>query len=312
MKFVALGMLTWMLVMGVETAHARSSIDSAIRNAAESFSDGFQVGTRIAVVSMQSGSDRMSGHLIDGMIDALVDMGRFAVVSRSEIELALLRGELDFNMSAEVDEWTAQSIGRFLGAQLIATGTFETFGDAYRLRVRVIEVETAVIRATHAESILVDRLVRYLLGTIDPARFWSLGASIGTSFARPWVVGTLQATLAPLSRSFVRIGLDLGTVSGTDVYNYVSVFPLVHYAFFIPFDALPLPFARGGWHIGIGCGIKIEELRFQGFALRERAFMMDFVTGFVVGDMLDISYTLRTDFYRLMQKVSVGFVYRFQ
>jgi len=68
----------------------------------------------------------------------------------------------------------------------------------------------------------------------------------------------------------------------------------------------------GGWHIGAGGGFIIEEYRFPHFALQRRAFMADFVTGFNVGNMLDISYTLRTDFSSLMQKISVGFTYRFR
>ncbi|MCL2192425.1 MAG: hypothetical protein FWB78_03390 [Treponema sp.] len=314
--FIVMVMLTFMLAFVVETAHAHTRLDHAIQGMAENLSSGFATNTRIAVVSIQSGSDRMSNYLIDGMIDAFVGIGRFAVVSRGDIELALIRGELDFNMSYEVDDNTAQSIGRFLGAQLIATGAFERLGNTYRLRVRVIEVETAVIRATHAESVRGDRLVRYLMGDSDPTRFWSVGVSVGSSFADPWVIGTLQATLALLRNSFARVGLDVGFISNrANVVGYYSIFPFVHYAFFLPFDALPIPFAMGGWHIGAGGGFMIEEYSFSHFTLpsdRNRTFMVDFVTGFNLGNIFDISYTLRTDFAALMQKISVGFTHRFR
>ncbi|MCL2193818.1 MAG: penicillin-binding protein activator LpoB [Treponema sp.] len=252
------------------------------------------------------------GYLIGGIIEAFVRTGRFAVVSRDEMELALVRGELDFNMSAEVDDQTAQLIGRFLGAQLIATGAFESHGDTFRLRLRAIEVETAVIRGTHTETVRNGRTVRYLLGNTDPSRFWSLGASVGTFFADPWLAATIQATLAPLGHSFVRVGCEFGFISGTTGADYFSVFPFAHIAFFLPFDDLPIPFARGGWHISAGGGLKIEEYRFAHFVLTRRVFMADFVTGFVVGDMLDISYTLRTDFSSISNRVSVGFTHRFQ
>ena len=173
-------------------AHAQTSLDDAIRNAAENLSLNFETGTRIAVVSIWAGSDRMSGYLIDGTIDALVEAGRFAVVSRDEVELALVRGELDFNMSAEVDDETAQFIGRFFDAQVIATGALEPHGNAFRLRMRAIEVETAVIRGTHTETVRNDRAVRYLLGNADPSRFWSLGVSVGTFFTEPWLAAAIH------------------------------------------------------------------------------------------------------------------------
>jgi len=310
------GMLASMLAFGPGVVQAQVRLDDAIQNVVANISPGFEAGTRIAVVSVQAGSDRMSNYLIDGVIDALVGMGRFAVVSRNDLELALLRGELDFNMSYEVDDNTAQFIGRFFGAQLIATGAFEPFGNAYRLRLRVLEVETAVIQAAHTESVQRDRFVRYLQGAADPSRFWSLGVSLGSSFADPWVLARLSATLAPLRNSFIRLGVDLGFVSDKpNVEGYYSVVPFAHYAFFLPFDELPIPFAMGGWHIGAGFGFMIEEYRFAHFAHhsdRHRAFMVDFVTGFNLGNMFDISYTLRTDFSALMQKVSVGFTHRFQ
>jgi len=90
-----------MLAFGMEAVHAQARLDDAIQSVAGNLSAGFETGTRIAVAGIQAGTGRMSNHLIDGMIDALVSMGRFTVVSRSELDLALLRGELDFNMSYE-------------------------------------------------------------------------------------------------------------------------------------------------------------------------------------------------------------------
>ena len=250
-KTIATGLLAIMLILVTGTVYAQTSFDNAIENMARNLSASFDTGARIAVVSIQADTDGMASHLLDGMIDALVGMGRFAVVSRNELELAMVRGELDFNMSMEVDDMMAQFVGRFFGAQFIVTGAFESFGDAFRFRGRVIETETAVIRGVHTETVPGDRIIRYLLGDIDSTRFWSVGISVGSFFADPWMVGTVWATLAPLRNSFIRVGLDLGFVSNrANVTGYYSIFPFVHYAFFVPFDALPIPFAMGGWHIG--------------------------------------------------------------
>ena len=312
---IAVGLLACMMAFGAgaANANAQTRLDDAMGNAARNLSAGFETGARIAVVSIEAGTERMAGHLLDGMIGAFVDLGRFAVVSRNEVELALLMGELDFNMSGFVDDDTAQFIGRFFGAQFIVAGALDSLGEAFILRARVVEVETAVIRGMHTETVAPDRVIRYLLGEVDSSRFWSLGVSVGTAFADPWVIGTVWGTLAPLRNSFIRGGVDLGFFSDNAlVVGYYSIVPFVHYAFFLPFDELPIPFTMGGWHIGAGVGFVIEEHRFAHFAVQRRDFIADFVTGFNVGNMLDISYTLRTDFSAFMQKISVGFTHRFR
>jgi len=310
-----------MLSLGTETAHAQLRLDNAIQSAAESLSSDW-AGARIAVISFASGSDRMSNYLIDGMIDAFVGMRRFTVISRSEIELNLVRGELYFQMSAEVDEETAHSIGRWLGVQYIITGTFEPHMNAFRFRARVICVETLIIRDTVPLTVRRCRFVRYLLGERrphaalfeDPARFWSVGASAGTSLAsEPRLTGALQATLAPLRHSFVRIGCDLGVISSREGVEYFAITPFIHYAFFLPFNVMPM---GGGWHIGIGGGVMMERYRFGDFVETRRFPVADFSTGFILWNRFDVSYTIRLDRpdfsnLSLTHKFSVGFAHRF-
>jgi len=146
-----------------------------------------------------------------------------------------------------------------------------------------------------------------LLG--NPSRFWSLGASVGTSLAEPWLTGTLHATFAPLRHSFIRVGCDVGFFSEAEGVDYFSITPFIHYALF-------LPFARGGgWHIGVGGGFLMEEYRFEDIDIivSRNIPVMDFITGVNIGNMLDISYTLRTDFSMPtpIHKISVGFTHRF-
>ena len=139
----------------------------------------------------------------------------------------------------------------------------------------------------------------------DSARFWSLGVSVGTSFAAPWTIGTLHATLAPLPFSFLRLGGDVGFVSGTEGMGYFSIYPFAHYVFF-------MPFSWGGWYAGIGGGFLVARHTFYGLADTRRGPLMDFTTGFSIKDMIDVSYTLRTDFSSVNGKLSVGFTHRFR
>jgi hypothetical protein len=140
----------------------------------------------------------------------------------------------------------------------------------------------------------------------DRAKLWSIGASVGTSFADPWVIGTVRGTLAPWRHTFFDIGLDAGFVTGTEGAGYYSLYPFVRYAAFVPF------MNAGGWYIGAGGGVMLAEYTVEGLKIPRTIFAADVTTGFLFWDFLDISYTLRTDFASVSHKAAVGFVYRFK
>ena len=141
---------------------------------------------------------------------------------------------------------------------------------------------------------------------VNAPRLWTIGASAGTSFAAPWVTGTVHATLAPLKHSFLEIGVDAGMVSGDAEAGYYSLYPFAHYALFAPFGK------SGGWYVGAGGGCMIAK-----YDLPEGKFPVnipaaDVTTGFNIGNVFDVSWTLRTNFAKASNKVSVGWAYRFK
>jgi hypothetical protein len=69
---------------------------------------------------------------------------------------------MDFQMSGEVSDESAQSIGRKLGAQIIVSGSIAPLGDLYRLRIRAIEVESAAIRGVNSQNIKLDGILASL------------------------------------------------------------------------------------------------------------------------------------------------------
>ena len=151
----------------------QASLDQTLRNAAAQLSavPGIERGSRIAVLSMRADSVRLSNYLVDEMIVALMGVGGqgFAVVSRSDVELALVREQLDFDMSGEVDDQTAQRIGRFMGVQFIVAGEFEPIAGFFRFRARIVEVETSAIRGVYAANVRSDDIIAYLRGGSLPA-----------------------------------------------------------------------------------------------------------------------------------------------
>jgi len=142
----------------------------------------------------------------------------------------------------------------------------------------------------------------------QPAKFWSIGASVGSSFAAPWVIGTLQGTIAPFKYSFIEIGLDAGFVSGVSGVGYYSFCPFVHISYFYPIIN-----NKVGIYTGAGGGYMWANYKFDVEGeLPKNTFAVDAVAGINLFDMLSISYTFRTNFKNVNNKASVGYTYRFK
>jgi hypothetical protein len=137
------------------------------------------------------------------------------------------------------------------------------------------------------------------------AKFYTIGAAVGSAFADPFFIATVQGTIALLPYSFLHIGLDYGLASGLKDVGYYSLYPFAHAALFLPFKS------SGGCYFGAGGGYLVSEYSFPEGAVPLNFGAMDFITGLNFLDKLDISYTLRTNFSVASNKISVGYVFRF-
>jgi len=216
-----------MLVFGNRIVCAQTiSLDTAINSAVEELSFSLKKDSKIAILSLRSDSARMSNYLIEELTSAIVNQRLFTVVDRAQLDL--IRQEMNFQMSGEVSDSSAQAIGQKLGAQAIVTGTFESLGDYYRFRVRVIEVESAAILVTYSVNVQNDRVVTFLMGNSGgtPAAQTASNYQNFTSGQR-W--GTWALNFVPGLGSFVimhdrkggitqavlgGLGLILGSVGG--------------------------------------------------------------------------------------------------
>jgi TolB-like protein len=142
--------------------------------------------------------------------------------------------------------------------------------------------------------------------TDNAAKLWTLGVSAGSAFAAPLVIGTVHGTIAPIRNAFLEVGFDFGLISGDSDVNYYSMYPFAHVAFFLPFPQ------SGGWYAGAGGGFMIARYTFPEGDYSANIFAADFITGVNILNMIDISYTLRTNFSGASNKLSVGYTYRFK
>jgi hypothetical protein len=105
--------------------------------------------------------------VIEELTGELVMGRKVTIVDRRS--LALIRQELNLNMSGDVSDESAQAIGRMLGAQSIVSGSLTDMGTFYRFRVRVINVETAAIQTQVSLNLQKDAQVAFLLGGSLPS-----------------------------------------------------------------------------------------------------------------------------------------------
>lgn len=137
------------------------TLDDSIKNAASELSGRLDDGSIVAVINFQSQSTRLTDYVIDELNNAIVNIDKLKPVERRRLDT--VRGELEFNMSGEVSDESAQSIGRMFGAQSVIMGSIEIIGSTYKVRFQAITTETATIRYAFSENIRNDRVLESLL-----------------------------------------------------------------------------------------------------------------------------------------------------
>ena len=103
---------------------------------------------RIAIIPISS-QDRTMRDYVTGELEFLAVNNGFRIVDR--VQLDRIREEQELQISWEVDERTAVSIGKFAGADYIITGQIDGTGDLRRLRLRVLDTQTAELIGVAAE-----------------------------------------------------------------------------------------------------------------------------------------------------------------
>jgi hypothetical protein len=126
------------------------TLDRAVKDSMAYIVGRLEPGTKVAILNF-SADPALSNYVIEEMTVFLVDDGSLTVVDRSELEL--LQGEMDFQLSGEVSDESAQSIGKKLGAQTIVSGSLSPFGNVWRMSIRALEVETARVQGVRTYTI---------------------------------------------------------------------------------------------------------------------------------------------------------------
>jgi TolB-like protein len=122
---------------------ATSGIEGAINRACENLIKELSANTTIAVISISSNDRETAIFVIDELEYQFVDAKKFKVVDRKTLDT--IRSEQNFQMSGEVSDASAVTIGQLLGANIVITGSITGTSSTTRLSIKALDVKTAQI-----------------------------------------------------------------------------------------------------------------------------------------------------------------------
>jgi curli biogenesis system outer membrane secretion channel CsgG len=135
----------------LSTSSYHEKMADAVKNASAAISNNIPGGSTIAILNVFS-NDRNLSELAMGELEYnLVNSGKFVIVDRRRLDQ--VRSEQNFQLSGDVSDASAVSIGNMLGANIVITGEISEAGSARRLTLRALDVKTAQIISMAREQL---------------------------------------------------------------------------------------------------------------------------------------------------------------
>ena len=103
----------------------------------------------IAIINVSS-SDLEMAEFSVGELEVILVNNRFIVVDRSALDK--IRQEQNFQLSGDVDDSSAVTIGKFVGARIVLLGSISGSGSMRRLRLRAIDTQSAQVVGAASEA----------------------------------------------------------------------------------------------------------------------------------------------------------------
>jgi hypothetical protein len=125
-----------------------NSVEGTLLRAATVLMDRISPGSKIAIVYVTARDGEVAEYITGELEFIMVDRG-FTLIDRSQLDR--IRREQAFQMSGEVDDTQAVSIGKIAGANVIITGAVTGTGELRRLRLRALSTESGQVLAVASE-----------------------------------------------------------------------------------------------------------------------------------------------------------------
>jgi curli biogenesis system outer membrane secretion channel CsgG len=126
-----------------------SGIRGAITGVGNKFIESLPENASVAILSVATRDQNEASLIINELEYMLVGSKRFKIVDRKSLDT--IRSEQNFQMSGEVSDDSAISIGQMLGASVVITGSVTESGSAKSLSLKALDVQTSEIVAMERE-----------------------------------------------------------------------------------------------------------------------------------------------------------------
>jgi hypothetical protein len=103
----------------------------------------------VAIINVSSSYTEMAEYAFGELEIALLSNG-FLMVDRRHLDN--IRNEHNLQLSGDVDDYSAVSIGKFIGARIVIIGNISGSNSLRRLRLRALEAETARVVVSTSEQ----------------------------------------------------------------------------------------------------------------------------------------------------------------
>jgi hypothetical protein len=122
---------------------SQKKVQDVMVNIGQDLIDKIPRRSTIAILNISSSDRTLSEIAVDELEYLLVNSGSFTIVDRARLDQ--IRSEQNFQMSGDVSDDSAVSIGNMLGASIVITGTITINGSTGRIAIRALNVQTAQI-----------------------------------------------------------------------------------------------------------------------------------------------------------------------
>jgi hypothetical protein len=131
-----------------ENIKFEKDLNNAINRSVQTLMESINKDESIAVINVSSEYAEMAEYAVGELEVSLLKEGYLLVDRRN---LDRISHEQDLQLSGDVDDYSAVSIGKFIGAKKVIVGSISGSDALRRLRLRALDVETARVIMSSSE-----------------------------------------------------------------------------------------------------------------------------------------------------------------
>jgi hypothetical protein len=135
-------------VAAAPAANTDTTIENSLLRAAEKIIVKIPGGTRMAIVYVTAKDAEIAEYIANELEYIMLEQN-LTLIDRSNLDS--IRKEQNFQLSGEVDDNHAVSIGKMAGAEVIIIGAITGSGDIRRLRLRALDTQSAQVVVAASE-----------------------------------------------------------------------------------------------------------------------------------------------------------------